>query len=424
VDDVHLYAVSGGSLASLESLPHCGAHVTWEDLPRLARLVDRLDEEVARRRRLLTTSGHPGMTQWWAADVTAPPPMVLLVDDLDQLVQRTDAHQHGALTERLLGLLGSGSAAGLVAVLAGDRSLLAGRAASSLATRVVLRLADPTLAVLAGLPSSALGRELPAGRGVLADGTEVQLALPSPRGEVPARAARHRPVRVEPLPSVVHESDLPSSAGLGTTVWVGVGGDDAVAQGLDPAVDGRRWLVCGSAGSGLTSTLLVLARQLSCAGHHVAVVASESSSREWQGATVDVPGLECFAPSDVDSLTASREAHRDLAVVVDDADELVDTPLESVLSEVAARGDRDGGLMVLGCDPATLGTRFRGLVCDLARHRTGIVLGTAGSGTNTVLGVAVDRRPGPPGRGFVVRRGAATAVQVALPSALAVPPVR
>ena len=64
---LHVYAVSGGSLSGLESLPHCGAHVGWDDLPRLERLVARLSADVADRRQRLASSGHATFADWWQA---------------------------------------------------------------------------------------------------------------------------------------------------------------------------------------------------------------------------------------------------------------------------------------------------------------------------------------------------------------------
>lgn len=63
-DDLHLYAVSGGSLAAVTALPHCGAHVGVDAPGHLERLVSRLAGELAGRRVQLTTSGRPSWGQW------------------------------------------------------------------------------------------------------------------------------------------------------------------------------------------------------------------------------------------------------------------------------------------------------------------------------------------------------------------------
>jgi DNA segregation ATPase FtsK/SpoIIIE, S-DNA-T family len=102
--------------------------------------------------------------------------------------------------------------------------------------------------------------------------------------------------------------------------------------------------------------------------------------------------------------------------VFDYADELLDTPAESVVTQLASLADRDGGLVVAGASVAALSVQYRGLVVDLARHRTGILLGPTSRAEAEVFGlrVPVDHRA-VAGRGYLVRGGVGTALQVALP---------
>lgn len=404
VDSLHVYAVSGGSLAPLQALPHCGAHVAWDDLPRLARLVDRLSQEVSRRRRALTASGHPTMRAWWDAGSDAPPPMVVAIDDLDLLVQHTDLHDHGRLTDRLLGLLRDGTGVGLLALLAGERALLVGRASSCVSTRVLLRLTDPSIAVLAGMSTRDLPSHQPPGRGVLADGTEVQLALPTPlRGDAAAPLS-HVPLRVDPLPGAVDEHQVQLADGA---LALGLGGDDCRPQGLDPARDGRRWLVCGPHGSGVSTALGLLARQLVRGGWEVVLVGGEPS----------LPAVHVLDATRTDELIALRTKVPRLAVLVDDTDRLADTAMEVVLREIGSRVERDRGLLVLGCEPQAVLTRLRGLPAEIAQHRTGVVLGTTSPSGVDLLGLRVEMvSSAPPGRGHVLRRGVAVPLQLALPA--------
>src|SRR5699024_9905040 len=112
---VHLYAVSSGGLDELAPLPHCGARVPPDALARLERLVDRRASVVERTRRQPSPDRRP--------------PLLLLVDDWELLTARSDSFESHAVAERLLGLVREGDGAGLRAVVAGDRSLLTGRAA-------------------------------------------------------------------------------------------------------------------------------------------------------------------------------------------------------------------------------------------------------------------------------------------------------
>jgi S-DNA-T family DNA segregation ATPase FtsK/SpoIIIE len=411
-DDLHLYAVSGGSLTGLAALPHCGAHVSWDDLPRLARLVSLLEEQVAERRRALGESGHATTRQWRNADPSAPPRLVLLIDDLDLVVQRTDEFDHGRLTERLLALLKDGAGAGLVAVLAGHRSLLVGRMAGVAATRVLLRLGDPAELVLAGLTARDLPRRQPPGRGLLADGTTVQLALEPQRicDLQPDHVVRRRPRRVDPVPIHVDASRVSDS---GRGVGLGVGGDEATVQALDPATDGRRWLVAGPVGSGVSTTLALIATQLAQTGTRVALVASRVDPAV--APLVDAGLVTMCDPATPDVLVSLRRRLSDLAVLVDDAHDLLDTPVEGVLREIGALVERDCGLLVCGADTGTLALRHRGLAVEVARHRTGVVLTGDLPRPVDLWGLRLPAGPGAgPGRGYVVRRGLAVPAQIAL----------
>lgn len=452
---LHVYAVSGGSLSHLEALPHCGAHVGWDDLPRLERLVARLSRDVADRRQRLAASDHATMAAWWqAGDHLAPPGLLVVVDDWDVLAQRTDEVAHGTVVERLLGLLREGAGVGLTAALAGERALLVGRAASATAHRVLLRLADPADLLLAGLPARAVPRSQPPGRGILLDGTEVQLALASPRlspsavapvaavaavtsGTPVAAGATHPrkthtrgrgpsasladaerptrlPWRVDALPDRVGAASLPRPSGHDDLVPIGVGGDELAAQGLSPDRDGRRWIVAGSNGSGVSTTLAMIATELLRRGRRLAVVATRPGP--WGAVRCDPRVTWCDDPTQPQGLVALRRDVPNLAVLVDNADELLDSAVEAALRQVAAVVDRDDGLLVAGCDASTLAAQYRGLTVELARHRTGVLLGPETSAGADVFGVRVPvDRAALPGRGYLVHGGVATALQVAMP---------
>ena len=415
--DLHLYAISGGSLAGLAELPHCGAHVEQDDLNRLERLLSRLALEVADRRRALAASRHCTFTQWREATAAAPPDVLVLVDDWDLLAQRADGVEHAGLTDRLLALLREGEAVGVSAVLAGDRALLVGRVASVLEHRVVLRLADRADAALAGLATSALPTDPPPGRGVLADGAEVQLSLPT--HEPPRALSREgvRPLRVEALPTHIRAERLASSTLDRDGIALGLGGDELTVQTLTPGRDGRRWLVAGPAGSGVTTTLAVAAARLLRQGRPLAVVASRPGALD---ALRGDPHLALWSdPTRSEELVRLRQQRPDLVVVADYADQLLDTPLEPVLREVARLADRDGGLVLCGASSTSLATQYRGLALEVARDRTGVLLGPGTIGDADLFGLRLrPDRTAPPGRGHLVVRGRAVPMQVALADSL------
>ncbi|KQU69491.1 FtsK/SpoIIIE domain-containing protein [Phycicoccus sp. Root101] len=417
---LHVYALGGG-LAALSALPQVGAVVDWTDPRRVERLVSRLATEVAERRAALARG-----------DGTALPPMLLLVDDWDLVAGRTDDLALSTLTDQLLALLQDGQGVGLTAVVAGGRSLLLGRVAGTVTRRVVLRLADPTDAVLLGMPPGRVAALTCPGRGLTMEGNEVQLALPpEPRNEegppttsppttdLPGRS----PLRVDELPLEVHEEELrphpdrpPYPAGI---VPVGIGGDESTVLGLDPRQDGRRWLVTGPAASGVSSALLLLARRHLAAGRPVAVVAPRGGPLEVLRAEPAV--LSWSDGTDGGGLVEARRRAPSLVVLADDVDALLDQPVEAVLREVSHLADRDQGLLVVGAAASTLSSMYRGAALEVARHRTGLLLGPASSAEADLFGlrVPVDRRARP-GRGHLVRRGSASPVQVARPGTGAV----
>lgn len=436
--EIHLYAVDGGGggLRALELLPHTGAVVGHDDRDRLARLLRRLGAEVSRRQRALAERGTASLAEWQESPAngpagSVPAHLLLLVDGWEQVTQSLDAHDHGALTDELLRLVRDGGSVGLRVLLTGGRGVLAGRTGSLFAQRLLLQQGDPTAAVMAGLTPAALPAHQPPGRALLAgEGTEVQLAwlgagpeqtraLQRVAAASAADAARLDPsllpLRVDELPCEVGLSALTPPAGGAGGVLVGLGGDDLVPLALRPDRDGRRWLVAGGSRTGKSTALATLTRSLLDAGTPVAVVADRPGPLD---GLRDHAHVVCWArphePSDVASLVAARQSHAGLAVVVDDADQMLDTPADPVLREIARLVERDAGLVVCSATTSTVMTQYRGVAVEVARHQTGVLLGPSGPADGDLFGARVVRaRDRIPGRGLLVARGTTTPVQVA-----------
>jgi S-DNA-T family DNA segregation ATPase FtsK/SpoIIIE len=224
-------------------------------------------------------------------------------------------------------------------------------------------------------------------------------------------------MRVAALPTRVDPGQLVGEPAQGELVPLGLGGDDASVVGLDPRRDGRSWLVAGAAGSGVSTALALVAQTLARQGRPLAVASagagpldnlrSDPAVRLW----VDV--------ADPGELVSLRRAEPGLAVVVDDADRLVDTPVDDVLRQIASLVARDSGLVVCGADVRGVATQYRGLAVDVARARTGVLLGPTSAVDGDVFGLRLAADPtAPPGRGHLVRRGRVVPVQLAAPSGL------
>lgn len=401
-DDLHLHVIdaAAGRLRALGSLPHVGTLLTRDQPHLVVRLVHRLAGEV--RRRLDNRVDGP--------------PVVLLVDGWDALVETLDGLDHGRTSEQLTALLRDGRAAGLRAVVAGERALLTSRVTSVFAERLLLRITDPTDLLLAGLPTASFsGQPLP-GRGVrTSDGASVQLARVSdPLDAAVARqaAAAHQrwPVamttatRVVELPTSVLLDRLATVAPPGEGVLVGVGGDDARPVRLDLARHPVA-VVAGPAGSGRSGALLTVARGLTGAGATVLAVCPRSSP-------LDAGPWPVLGPADDVLLARHLAADPQLSVLVDDVELLADTALDHVLDDLARRRG-PASLMVAGTTSALLGA-FRGAAATARTARTGLLLRPTSASDGEVLGVRAELadRTGP-GRGLLVAAGEQQPLQVA-----------
>jgi DNA segregation ATPase FtsK/SpoIIIE, S-DNA-T family len=439
-DDVHVYALDpgGGGLAALVGLPHAGAVVSRDQPERLDRVLTWLMAEVVRRQALLGAEGHAGLGEQRAA---APPGerlphLLLLLDRWEAFLAAYGDLDAGRLVDLVFRLLREGPSAGLRVVLTADRGGLVGRVGALLEERLLLRLADKGDYAGAGVPARAVPDELPPGRGfrVLGAPLLAQVALLDADPSGPAQAAAlsrlaaaappagagPRPRRVEVLPTAARLADLPPPAG-GTApscVPLGVGGDELEPVVVDLAAAPSGFLVAGPPRSGRSTALLTVAAGLRRSGLPVVAVAPRPSPLR------DLPGLAGCVSSRGDRpglerlLTGADGALRPGALLVDDAELLVDGGLSPVL-ERAVREARDAGLLVVVAGTTDeLVTGYRGFVVDVRRSRAGVLLSPQSAGDGDLLGVRLSRAVGGevlPGRGLLVSRGRAEPVQVALP---------
>ncbi|MCU1673749.1 MAG: cell division protein FtsK/SpoIIIE, partial [Frankiales bacterium] len=184
-----------------------------------------------------------------------------------------------------------------------------------------------------------------------------------------------------------------------------VGGDELLPVDVD-LVDGG-FVIGGPPRSGRSSSLLTLARSLD--RRLVAVAPRPSPLRELPGCHTDRE-----APYELEALLAEGP----YALLVDDAELLVDSLLGPVL-ERAVREARDTGSVVVAAGTTEeLVTGYRGFVVDLRRAKAGLLLSPQSPGDGDLLGVRLSRAVGGevvPGRGLLVQRGQVLPVQVALP---------
>jgi S-DNA-T family DNA segregation ATPase FtsK/SpoIIIE len=137
------------------------------------------------------------------------------------------------------------------------------------------------------------------------------------------------------------------------------------------------------------------------------------------GATV-LASAETLAGDLTDMLAAVSGP---LALVVDDAELLVDTPASARLDRVARSASDNDWFVVVGGTTADLARRFSGWIFDARQSRSGILLQPSSAADGEVLDLRLPRstghgQPAPPGRGILAIRGRWATVQVFLPPPL------
>jgi len=187
---------------------------------------------------------------------------------------------------------------------------------------------------------------------------------------------------------------------------------------VDVAEHPPGFLVGGPPGSGRSTALLTVAAGLRRSGLPlVAVAPRRSPLRELTDLAGCVTSRDDAAALE-QLLTGGTGALRPCALLVDDAELLVDSGLSFVL-ERAVREARDAGVVVVVAGTTDeLVTGFRGFVVDVRKSRAGVLLSPQSAGDGDLLGVRLSRATGGdvvPGRGLLAVRGRVAPLQVALP---------
>lgn len=439
---VHIYAFDlSGSLGPISTAPHVGAVLSAQEVTRGVRVLEHLTQLVAERQRDLAIGGYTSLQEQRERSSRPWPLVVLVIDGWARFTEIYGETDRGRPLDRALQVLREGLSVGIVALVTGDRSLLAGRIAPLLTEMWALRLTDPSDLLMAGLSRSQVPDRMPPGRAVrLRDGVLGQVGVVggSADGADQVRTLRALVERCPQLPDGGSGPQafraLPREASLeqlGPTpadvLLLGLGGDAAEPIGLPVPSTGATALgIVGPPRSGRSWALRTVEHAATSHGWQVVPVTDDllhdPTALEEQvgvqegglGAQVSlsaregVSAPECLGPAD-----------RGLLVTVDDLDRLTGTACEDVLltwlDTPRAPGSGGPHLLVATGEPADLGG-FRGLASRLARDRTGLILQPGAATDGSALGVTVPTGDEPvPGRGVLVLRGSCTAVQVARP---------
>ena len=390
--DLHVYLIdcAGGALSELARLPHCVTATTATDWDVVAELICRLERSIPSRRRPAETAATDTAALAGPAGV---PVQLLLIDGWDEFVAMSAERDHGRTADAAARLVAAAGSAATTVVLSGGRPALTSRAASAIALKYVLRLADRADYALAGISPRDVPVSMPPGRALRApDGVEVQIA------DVDDAPVRTQPSRrqedgisLRPLPIAVRVADMPTPAGLLRIGLTGAG----EAAGVPSETTGGL-LVAGPPGSGRTSALRVLLREARRLGVPTVVAAQPGSPLYRDAGAHGVPVLDPMAP-----LAAAHFATTKL-ILVDDADAFAATTVDD--AACAVLGSRGAHLVVAGADTHSLSRAYRGLVPALLRSRRALLLQPSPSDGDLV---AMRLPPGPahdriPGRGVLI----------------------
>jgi S-DNA-T family DNA segregation ATPase FtsK/SpoIIIE len=198
-------------------------------------------------------------------------------------------------------------------------------------------------------------------------------------------------------------------------VTLGVGGDELSPVRVDLLDAGPGFVVAGPHRSGRSTTLATIADALRSTGWQVVAVSPRPSIlRDHANQVVD------SHEAGLDDLLALANGR--LAVMVDDAELITDSPVAGVLDRFIRTARDAGHIVVIAGSVDELAIGFRGFLVDARRARSGILLNPRSSLDGEVLGVRLPRSTGgaggtgPAGRGLLVVRGSITHLQVAVPS--------
>ena len=451
--DVHLYGLDFGNnaLLPLLALPHTGAVVPRDQPDRIARLTRRLRSEISRRQQLLAERSFADVAEQRAASAPGErlPYLLVLLDRWEGFIQAFEDVDAGALVDLWTQILQEGPGVGVKVVLAGDRSLLAGRVSTLADDRVMLPMSDPGDYSSVGMSPRDVPDHLPEGRAFTSQGAqEVQVALldddPSGPAQVAAlqrigRAAAERhaadpagpgtgaqvPFRIDPLPTrmtLAEAMALPGAQLRPSAVPLGVGGDTLALHALEAEEHGPGLLVVGPRRSGRSTTLLTVAESALARGWAVGlVVPRRSPLRDLEGR----PGITCVLTTETprDELGAAFEqlvpADRPTVLLVDDLEVVgSDGPLaDAIVAHLGALRDRPG-LVVAAGTAEDLGSAYRGPAATIKKSRCGLILAPSTPNDGDIFGLRLPRSvfgAGVPGRGLLVTAGGYQQVQVPVP---------
>jgi S-DNA-T family DNA segregation ATPase FtsK/SpoIIIE len=438
VDALHVYGLDfgGHGLRALESLPHCGSVIPGDDRERCERLFASLQRTISERRDALAEARAFTVEELAQMRGEPVPRILVLLDGYTNFVSAFERVNYGALLDGLPRLVADGRTVGVhFAITMERRAGISSALSSAVPTKLVLRMpSEDDYGSLGFDPRATRGLDLAPGRGLTGATLEFQAAAvsrdPAPEAQLTSieaigralseREANRQAPEIRNLPTVVARGELPSAQEPLTAV---LGLADSTLAPFFVDLRDRHFLVAGPYRSGRSATLRTIAEELlaSTPGVRLYLLAPRPSPLPELGIWTSVArgAEECATlATELQAIVeASGGSGEPIVIVLDDGDELTDGLAGPTLETIVRRG-RDRGVRVVASAERTAARAFSGWPRALRRDEYGLLLQPDDSDSGT-LNVVLPRRTGgamPPGRGYVVSRGAVDLVQVASPA--------
>ena len=440
---VYVYALDFGSagLRMLEPLPTVGSVITGDDEERIARLMRELTATVEERAERYAAALASTIEEYReATGSTGEARILVLVDGIGAF---RDAYEHSTIAPwfaMFTQIAGDGRGVGVHVVVTGDRSnSVPTSLGSSVQKRLVLRLASEEDYLNLGVPRDVLGQASPPGRAVLGE-DEMQFAILGGKPNVSNQAreierlADHlrglgvaqapeirrleQRIRLEDLPPFIEETDRDGSLAILAPIGVA----DAT---LGPAgIETRGMLmVAGTPGSGRTSAVLTIAQAVRRERPgRIRVLLSmravpQMAGEDWDATAVGADAVADLCRGLTDDIRSGRTHEQGLAVFVHGASDFAMSPAETDLLSLMKEAAGVGHLVVGESESSTWNQAYQ-IAQPFKSARVGLVLAPGDTDGDGLLGTPlgrIKRADFPPGRGFYVRLGSATRLQVAMP---------
>jgi S-DNA-T family DNA segregation ATPase FtsK/SpoIIIE len=427
---VHVYGIDCGSsgLKMLEQLPHVGEIISGDDVERVGRLLrllrDIADERSARFAEVRASTiveyrklaGRPDEKR-----------IFVLVDGMSAFRETYEYSRLSALWDIFLQLATDGRPLGIHLIVTGDRpnavptSLLA-----SIQRRLVLRLSSEDDYLSMDVPRDVLSSTSPPGRGLLG-GYEVQLAVLGgdsnlavqarevhKLSEAMLRQGLDRAPRIQRLPEQVDLDVLP--AGSPDLPVIGV--DDETLQPAEIMAKGPL-LLSGPPGSGRTVALVTLAYALRRSNPDTELVyigsrrSAVASLPIWNRSVV---GADDLAAIMEDLIEHSSGNPGKLAIFIEGLTEFTDTVAESGVSQLVTASIKADQWVIGESETSTWSSAWS-LSQPFKSGRRGLLVNPGDIEGDSLLNTSLGRVSPEfiPGRGYIVGRGKARKLQIALP---------